>query len=217
MKPTAVFPPNISRLDFRRLQSRMLSSAFAFAELSSKVTNNTSVVLLIEWKGKRLLFVGDAEWDTKFKEGKANGAWNVMWHERKARLNAPIHFLKIGHHGSENATPWNDQEDGTVTEPSTILDAILPVPSAAALPQACAVVSTKRKNYETIPRTALLAELGRRVRNVRNYSAELGANASHLPKFNQFEKPWIDLPQPWRTDCENALSGAAFVDVEIEA
>lgn len=217
LKPTTAFPANISRLDFRRLQSRMLSSAFAFAELASKVTNNTSVVLLIEWKGKRLLFVGDAEWDTKFKEGKANGAWNVMWHERKARLNAPIHFLKIGHHGSENATPWNDQEDGTVTEPSTILDAILPLPSAAAGSQARAVVSTKRKNYETIPRTALLAELGRRVRNVRNYKEELGANASHLPKFTQFEKPWIDLPQPWRTDCENALSGAAFVDVEIEA
>ena len=48
----------------------MLSSAFAFTELSNKVTNNTSIVLLIEWKGKRLLFVGDAEWDTKFKEGR---------------------------------------------------------------------------------------------------------------------------------------------------
>ena len=69
-----VSPANISPADFRHLQSRMMSSAFAFAELSSKVTNNTSVVLLIEWKGKRLLFVGDAEWDTKFKDGKANGA-----------------------------------------------------------------------------------------------------------------------------------------------
>ncbi len=67
----------------------MMSSAFAFAELSSKVTNNTSVVLLIEWKGKRLLFVGDAEWDTKFKEGKSNGAWNVMWHERKGTAEQP--------------------------------------------------------------------------------------------------------------------------------
>ena len=147
----------------------MMSSAFAFAELSSKVTNNTSVVLLIEWKGKRLLFVGDAEWDTKFKEGKANGAWNVMWHERKAELNAPIDFLKIGHHGSVNATPWNDQEDGQVTEPSTILDAILPLPASGHRPTAKAVVSTKRKNYETIPRSALLVELGKRVQNVRNY------------------------------------------------
>ncbi|MEI9423437.1 hypothetical protein O7A70_19925 [Mesorhizobium sp. Cs1299R1N1] len=52
----------------------MLSSALAFAELSSKVTNNTSVVLLIEWGKKRLLFVGDAEWDTGFKESRSNAA-----------------------------------------------------------------------------------------------------------------------------------------------
>ena len=193
----------------------MMSSAFAFAELSSKVTNNTSVVLLIEWRRKRLLFVGDAEWDAKFKEGKANGAWNVMWHERKAALRNPIHFLKIGHHGSENATPWNDLEDGQVTEPSTILDAILPLPRGTTKPKAMAVVSTKRKNYETIPRSALLAELGRRVRNVRNYDDELGTRAPTLPKYTQFEKQWLDAPQPLRTDCENLLSGANFVDVEI--
>lgn len=215
--PLAVYPQNISRADFHRLQSRMLSTAFGFTELASKVTNNTSIVLLIEWQGKRLLFVGDAEWDDKFKEGKANAAWNVMWKKRKARLDAPIDFLKIGHHGSENATPWNDQEDGSVTEPGTILDAILPLPAATAAPSAKAVVSTRRKNYETIPRAALLAELGRRVSNVRNYQAELGAGAAQLPKYTQFEKAWIDLPQPWRTDCERALSGAAFVDVEIES
>lgn len=210
-------PTNISQSDFRRLQSRMMSSAFAFAELSSKVTNNTSVVLLIEWKDKRLLFVGDAEWDTKFKAGKANGSWNVMWHERKSRLQDPIDFLKIGHHGSENATPWNDLEDGTTTEPSTILDAILPLPPGGADPTARAVVSTKRKNYETIPRAALLAELGKRVGNVRNYQAAFGSAASSLPKFEEFEKAWLNLPQPLRTDCEKALSGIEFVDVEIEA
>jgi hypothetical protein len=215
--PSRVYPANISQADFRRLQSRMMSSAFAFAELSSKVTNNTSVVLLIEWKNKRLLFVGDAEWDKKFKEGKANGAWNVMWHERKAALDKPIHFLKIGHHGSENATPWNDLEDGTVTEPSTILDAILPVPKGSAKPKAKALVSTKRKNYETIPRSALLVEIGRRVRNVRNYSTALGPRAPTLPKYVEFERPWLKKPQPWRTDLENMLAGDNYVDVEISS
>ena len=217
MTPSTARPANISESDFRRLRSRMMSSALAFAELSGEVTNNTSVVLLIEWKNKRLLFVGDAEWNSKFKDGKHNASWNVMWHERKNRLNLPINFLKIGHHGSVNATPWNDQEDGEVTEPSTILDAVLPIPAAGAKATAKAVVSTMRKNYQTIPRSALLVELGKRVANVRNYQTLLGTSASSLPKFNEFEKTWLGSPQPMRTDCENALSGAMFVDVEIEA
>ncbi len=215
-KKTDLFPANIGKSDFRQLQSRMMSGAFAFAELSSTVTNNTSVVLLIEWQGKRLLFVGDAEWNSTFREGKANGAWNVMWHQRKPELNAAIDFLKIGHHGSENATPWNDLANGQVTEPSMILDAILPLPATNSRPKAKAVVSTKRKNYETIPRSELLRELGRRVQNVRNYQQRLGVAAFDLPKYNEFEKNWLDAPQPWRTDCENALSGKDFVDIEIE-
>ena len=208
-------PANISGSDFRRLRSRMMSSAFAFAELESRVTNNTSIVLLIEWKGKRLLFVGDAEWDDKFKEGKSNGAWNVMWKQRKADLNEPIDFLKIGHHGSVNATPWNDKEDGEITEPSMILDAILPLPQGNAVPKARAVVSTARKNYQTIPRAGLLVELGKRVQNTRNYKTALGAAASDLPKFDEFEKQWLKFPQPQRTDCEFALTDIAFIDVEI--
>jgi hypothetical protein len=73
-----------------------------------------------------------------------------------------------------------------------------------------------RKNYATIPRSALLAEVGKRIRNVRNYHVLLGAAASTLPKFDEFEKHWLNLSQPARTDCEHALSGAGFVDVEIE-
>ena len=185
---------------------------------SSKVTNNTSIVLLIEWQGKRLLFVGDAEWNTKFKDGQAQRRWNVMWHERKARLNAPIDFLKIGHHGSENATPWNDQEDGQVTEPSTILDAILPVPAGGASRDGQGGGVDDAEELRDDP---ALGPAGRNwasgCANVRNYQTLLGADASSLPKFDEFEKTWLGSPQPARTDCEHALTGATFVDVEIEA
>ena len=72
-KPEAVpAPGNIDPADFRQLRSRMLSTALAFADLDGKVCNNTSVVLLIEWKGKRLLFVGDAEWDGEL-QGRQEG------------------------------------------------------------------------------------------------------------------------------------------------
>jgi hypothetical protein len=215
-KADPVFPSNISRSDFRRLQSRMMSPALAFANMANKVINNTSVVLLIEWKGKRLLFVGDAEWNIRFGDNKSNGAWNVMWHERKAMLDKPIDFLKIGHHGSENATPWNDRNDGKPNEPGEILDAILPRPAASA-PTARAVVSTIRNLHPTIPRSELLKELGERVVNVRNYQTELGAGAAKLPMYKDYEKQWLKAPQPWRTDCEHALSGALFVDVWIDA
>src|SRR5262249_30888578 len=124
---TVPVPTNLDPGDFRQLRSRMLSTALAFADLDGKVCNNTSVVLLIEWKGKRLLFVGDAEWDGAFKAGsKGNCAWNVMWNQRKKLLDGPVAFLKIGHHGSTNATPWPQPGVTSKGEPLAILDAILP-------------------------------------------------------------------------------------------
>jgi hypothetical protein len=212
-------PVNIGTADFRRLQSRMLSSAFAFADEAGSVINNTSVVLLIEWKHKRLLFVGDAEWDKRFKEGKRNGSWNVMWHLHQDKLGKPLDFLKIGHHGSINATPWNDAQDGAVTEPSTILDAILPLPAAGHAATAKAVASTLRKKYDVIPSAALLSEIGKRVQNTKTYDSVLtaaGIAVTGLPFFADQESQWLKNKQPLRTDFEARLSGDGFVDIEIE-
>jgi beta-lactamase superfamily II metal-dependent hydrolase len=68
-------PINISAADFRQLQSRLLSNGLGFAEKDSEIQNNMSVVLLVEWRKRRLLFVGDAEWAGEFGEGKQNGSW----------------------------------------------------------------------------------------------------------------------------------------------
>ena len=219
-KPDAIpVPSNIDPADFRQLRSRMLSTAFAFADLDGKVCNNTSVVLLIEWKDKRLLFVGDAEWDGEYKEGKkGNCAWNTMWNLRKDKLKGPLAFYKIGHHGSVNATPWGMTAAAIKGEPLAILNAILPAKSKA---KAKAIVSTRRGNYETIPRTDLLAEIGKRVSNTRNYAAafqKAGKKTSAVPKFGEFEKKSFAQAQPLRTDLERMLQeNKGFVDVEIEA
>ncbi|QOZ51550.1 MBL fold metallo-hydrolase [Bradyrhizobium sp. CCBAU 53338] len=208
-------PTNIGLADFRRLQSRMMSNALAFADEAGSVVNNTSVVLLIEWRGKRLLFVGDAEWDARFKEGKKNASWNVMWHLHKDKLQGPLDFLKIGHHGSVNATPWNDAEDGRETEPSTILEAILPTQRAHA---AKAIASTLRKNYQSIPSSALLVEIGKRVQNSKLYEDALtaeGVKLKDLPFFAAREKRWLGEKQPLRTDFEALLAPDIFVEVEI--
>jgi len=56
--------------------------------------NNTSLCLLLQYKGRTLLFPGDAQW----------GNWQSWQGEWEAILN-DIDFYKVGHHGSHNATP----------------------------------------------------------------------------------------------------------------
>ena len=153
--PTAApQPTNISATDFATLRSRMLSGGLAFAARDTSIQNNLSVVLLIEWKGHRLLFVGDAEWEGEFKLGKHNGSWNVMWEKHRARLlSQPLDFLKIGHHGSINATPPAPLAGTTRAAGSVraILDAILPLPAAGRKPTAQAIVSTERSSTRPFP------------------------------------------------------------------
>jgi hypothetical protein len=208
-------PKNLDPADFRQLRSRMLSTALAFANLDGKVCNNTSVVLLLEWKGKRLLFVGDAEWDGGFKKGKGNGSWNVMWNLHKDELEGSLAFLKIGHHGSVNATPWGQTPAASKGEPLAILNAILPVGSKA---KAKAVVSTQRGRFDTIPRADLLVEIGRRISNTKTYDTafkQAGLETSIVPNFDEYENASFAKPQPLRTDLENMLDASEFVDVEI--
>src|SRR5262245_16857547 len=139
-RPAAdAMPKNISASDFRLLQSRLLSNGLAFAAKDTSIQNNVSVVLLIEWRKRRLLFVGDAEWDGEFRDGKQNGSWNVIWEKQHDKLlSAPIDFLKIGHHGSINATPppkFKPKKDGTPSI-SQVLDTLLPVPKGGKTPTA---------------------------------------------------------------------------------
>lgn len=228
-------PANISAADFRVLQSRMLSNALAFAAKDSSIQNNLSVVLLLEWKERRLLFVGDAEWEGEFQDGKHNGSWNVMWEKhRDTHLNAPVDFLKIGHHGSTNATPhpleWRKSKKKPDGSPSVweILDVLLPLPEPGQQPVAQAIVSTEREFYDPIPECRLMVELARRVKNTRTYGPDLKAKfidpesiwvttkAKKNKFFDHFEKEFLDQPQPLRTDLECRISGQGFVDVEID-
>lgn len=174
-------------------------------------------MLLIEWRSRRLLFGGNAEWNRAYRDNEKNFAWNNGWKLHRSELNKPIDFLKIGHHGSINSTPWNDKEDGEVTEPSTILDAILPLPQGNAKPTAKAIISTERTFYKVIPRGRLLVEIGKRVSNTRKYLAELSEDQiAGLPNYAIYERNWLDRPQPLRTDLETRLIGSGFVDVVID-
>jgi beta-lactamase superfamily II metal-dependent hydrolase len=61
-----------------------------------KAENNTSIVFCLKWRGWRLLFTGDAELKS----------WQVM---NQQKVLKRVDFLKVGHHGSRNATPAFDQ------------------------------------------------------------------------------------------------------------
>jgi hypothetical protein len=193
------FPKNISAQDFNLLCGRVHPYALAAAEIAGHAANNLSVVLLLEWHGRRLLFPGDAEWKKAFKgevkASRSNGSWNVMWLERKDELSQPLDFLKIGHHGSQNATPWNppDPDTGEVHPINQILDHLLPPPQGNQLPTAKAVASTERTSrWPSIPDPDLMVELGKRVANARREYVE-DPERTHVPE---------DTPQPQRTDLE---------------
>jgi beta-lactamase superfamily II metal-dependent hydrolase len=204
-------PGNVSPEDFELLRNSLTDQALAFVLKEGELVNNTSVVLLLEWRGRRLLFTGDAEVKTsaqgKFQEGKANGSWNVMWHQFEDELSQPVDFLKVGHHGSFNATPWTPKKSGGAEHPvNAILKGLLPLPEGQPPAERYAVVSTERTNgYPTIPDPDLMRELGRRVSNVRGYHEPAGKHSVPTGEM-----------QPQRTDLEDdGGQGVPWIEVKL--
>jgi hypothetical protein len=62
--------------------------------------NNTSLILLFEVFGRKLLFPGDAQF-----ENWSYAMTEALDKARVAELVAEVDFYKVGHHGSLNATP----------------------------------------------------------------------------------------------------------------
>ena len=231
--PQGQRPRNISIGDFERLRSRMGSNGLEFARNESSIQNNLSVVLLITWRKRRLLFVGDAEWNGEYKEGKQNGSWNVMWERYyNDRLSIPIDFLKVGHHGSHNSTPWisdpiKRKQSQSNLGIGSLLDTLLPK-TRGGKPKAGAIVSTQRGREPTIPDGPLLVELGKRVKPTRKYSLSMNrkgidprtiweplAGSMENP-YQEHEKPYLNQPQPMRTDLEGHLTDLAELYTQIE-
>jgi beta-lactamase superfamily II metal-dependent hydrolase len=70
--------------------------AFAIAVQLDKAVNGTSLMLMFEMGRAHLLFPGDAQW----------GTWqNALADQDFKDLLEKTNFLKVGHHGSHNATP----------------------------------------------------------------------------------------------------------------
>ena len=103
-----------------------------------QASNNTSIVMLLEWNGWKLLFSGDAE----------KRSWKTM---DRLGIVKRVDFLKVSHHGSHTGMP-----------PDDILEKLLPMPVPGAT-KPRAAVSTYPKTYKGVPDETTLVELKKRV------------------------------------------------------
>jgi Predicted hydrolase (metallo-beta-lactamase superfamily) len=103
VKPTAEINTDPA-LEQLRLDAKTLKniedigdgSELAAAASTDNQINNTSLMLLFEIGNAVLLFPGDAQW----------GTWQAALNDPEWQpLLKKVTFLKVGHHGSENATP----------------------------------------------------------------------------------------------------------------
>lgn len=145
------------------------ADALLAAEKVDDMINSTSLVLVIEFGKARMLLPGDAEW----------GTWKRILQNSDAR--ALLHgatFLKVGHHGSHNATA------------KTLVEEVLPTNIPA-------MVSTQEGdgNYRNnIPLGDLMTALEEHgIRYVRSDkpSAKLPKNFAKGP-----DNKWVDLKLP---------------------
>lgn len=141
--------PGISASDFGRLRRSIQAGEVTAARFIDRAANNTSLALLIETAGKKLLLPGDAELES----------WEKIEQHFGPALG-PVDFLKASHHGSHNGTP-----DG-------YLETLLPKARAS---KATVLVSTKCNVYGTknpVPDAHLLEEFGRRAQVVSTDGAD---------------------------------------------
>jgi beta-lactamase superfamily II metal-dependent hydrolase len=147
-------PKRDGTLNLERILTAMKPDALAAAaDKLDGTLNNQSLVVLFTCNGKKLLFVGDAQWGNwaSWLYGRAVTGSDPGISDRAKGILGSIDFYKVGHHGSTNATP---------------------IPAVGALNQKCACMcSTARGCYgklaskTEVPRTALIDALETRSGN----------------------------------------------------
>jgi beta-lactamase superfamily II metal-dependent hydrolase len=145
-------PAGVDPVAFRNLLERRGRHELSTVLAIDRARNNTSVVLLMEWRGRRLLFAGDAELRS----------WR---HIDACDLLAPVDLIKVSHHGSHNGTPA-----------ASLLDKLLPIDGA----ERTAIVSTCADTYTGVPNDATLDALRERATVVSTVEAPGGYVDVHL-------------------------------------
>ena len=89
-------PPSYARWLISRLRSLRGRQLMEIVRSLDRVLNNTSVILLFEVGGRKLLFPGDAQLENWAYALEQDGVSDLL---------KGVDFYKVGHHGSLNATP----------------------------------------------------------------------------------------------------------------
>jgi beta-lactamase superfamily II metal-dependent hydrolase len=159
----------------RELAASLDASLEGLAFALDSAVNNTSLALLLSFRGRTLLFPGDAQW----------GNWK-HWLDspQAAAILDQLAFLKVAHHGSHNATPRRALEamsDGAFA----------------------AMVSTQGSPWPSIPRRPLMERLKKKTRGcvLRSDSlhvsgAPRGPRLARLPRGFSAGRLWYDYSLP---------------------
>jgi len=139
------FFPSHDRWFIRQLRTLRGEQLLGLVRVLDDEMNNTSVILLFEVGGKKLLFPGDAQIEN----------WEyALAKPEVAKLLKDVTLYKVGHHGSRNATPktlWNMFSHKN--------------PELKARDRLQTVISTmkgkhgQRESHTEVPRTTLVKEL----------------------------------------------------------
>jgi hypothetical protein len=153
--PTESIPSllSISTAEKKMLKD-MLDNTTDLAFALDQALNNTSVVALLGYRGKNLLFPGDAQY----------GNWQSWMTKPEAEtILQHIDFFKVAHHGSHNATP------------KSALDRMHE--------GFAAMISTQNKPWPSIPFVKMLKELEQKASGVvRSDSIKVAGAPKNTPK-----------------------------------
>ena len=146
----------------RVLQAVQPDVLAATADLLDGTLNNQSLVILFTCRGKKLLFVGDAQWGNweYWLYGKAVTGQDPGISSTAKDILGSIDFYKVGHHGSTNATPI--PAVGAMSEKCV---AMCSTETAYGLQRKTKPVYGNPKSGTEVPRTKLMDALEARTKN----------------------------------------------------
>jgi hypothetical protein len=157
-----------------RINRAYVAGMMSLLRVMDGVLNNTSVILLLQIGGTRLLLPGDAQIE--------NWSYALFDAPNSEAIRAELsdtHLYKVGHHGSLNATPktlWNHFEHRSTTEraPQRLISVVSTMAGKHGSPQ----------SRTEVPRATLVAEL------------EANSDFHSTQDHSAAKRPWVDVDVP---------------------